>query len=171
MAEQPRFLPQEVFSVLAAHDVEYVLIGGLAAVLHGSPLRTNDADICPATSAANLERLADALVDLNARLETVDGPVEFVCDAAFLERVQVLTLATRFGRLDLSYRPAGTGGYDDLVRSAVDFDVEGVVVPTASLEDVIRSKRSAGRAKDHQALPTLEALANRLQDQPPSPHH
>lgn len=156
------FDPVAIFRSLERHEVEYVLIGGLAAVLHGSPLRTNDADVCPRRGRDNLERLAGALTDLDARLFTADGPVEFVCDVEFLERVQVLTLATSAGRLDVSFRPAGVDGYDDLVEHAVDYEIEGVVVPTAALDDVIRSKRAADREKDRVALPTLEALREAL---------
>lgn len=151
-----------MFRSLERHRVEYVLIGGLAAVLHGSPLRTNDADVCPNRERDNLERLADALTDLDARLFTADGPVEFTCDAEFLERVQILTLATSAGRLDVSFRPTGVDGYAELVEHAVDYAIEGVVVPTAALDDVIRSKRAADREKDRAALPTLEALREAL---------
>lgn len=152
------FEPVEMFRSFERHRVEYVLIGGLAAVLHGSPLRTNDADVCPHRERANLEALARALGDLEARLFTADGPVEFIYDAEFLDRVQVLTLETRVGRLDISFRPAGTEGYHELVEHAVDYEIEGVIVPTAALDDIIRSKRTADRQKDRAALPTLEAL-------------
>lgn len=156
------FEPVVMFRSLERHRVEYVLIGGLAAVLHGSPLRTNDAHVCPNRERGNLERLADALTDLDARLFTADGPVEFTCDAEFLERVQILTLATSAGRLDVSFRPTGVDGYAELVEHAVDHAIEGVVVPTAALDDVIRSKRAADREKDRAALPTLEALREAL---------
>lgn len=72
--------------VLEHHGVHYVVIGGLAATLHGSPLRTGDADICPARDRANLTRLADALVAMGARIRTADTPGghPFACDAAML---------------------------------------------------------------------------------------
>src|SRR5437867_4635210 len=107
-----------MFRTLEAHGVRYVLIGGLAATLHGSPLRTGDADICPAKDAANLERLARALEAMDARIRAPDAEagVRFACDARFLAGVELLNLTTRFGDLDIAFRPAGTGGYDDLLQ-------------------------------------------------------
>src|SRR5207249_6941980 len=83
----------------------------LAATLHGSPLRTGDADICPAKDAANLERLARALEAMDARVRAPDAEagVRFACDARFLTGVELLNLTTRFGDLDIAFRPAGTG--------------------------------------------------------------
>ncbi|MDO8793721.1 MAG: hypothetical protein Q7J25_03780 [Vicinamibacterales bacterium] len=62
------FDPKALLTTLADHDVRYVLIGGLAATFHGSPVRTSDADICPARDAGNLARLSRALVDLDAKV-------------------------------------------------------------------------------------------------------
>lgn len=155
-----RFQPEEIFLTLDRHRVDYVVIGGVAATLHGSNLRTGDVDICPARDPENLSRLASALKEMDARIRTADAPggLPFACDAGFLARVDLLNLVTRFGDCDVAFIPAGTAGYEDLVRRAVKVDLEPVLVPVASLEDVIRSKRAAGRAKDLQQLPTLELL-------------
>lgn len=160
----PPLRPRELFEVLDRHDVRYVLIGMLAAALHGSPLATQDADVCPARDLENLDRLAAALRDLDARLETPDRPegVSFPYDGKFLGQVEVWNLVTRFGHLDVTFRPSGTRGYDDLRREAVILDVGGGVrAPVASLLDVIRSKEAAGRQRDRQALPTLRELLAR----------
>jgi len=156
----PRFQPEEILRVLEYHEVRYVLIGGLAATLHGSPLRTGDADICPAREPKNLERLAAALRSIEARIRATDAPsgVPFACDARFLAGIELLNLSTKFGDLDIAFAPAGTGGYDDLIERVEPYDLEGLIVPTASLEDVVRSKEAAGRAKDQEALPTLRTL-------------
>lgn len=165
MAEPPLLRPVELFTVLNRHGVRYVLIGGLAAALHGSPLRTNDADICTAREADNLGLLAAALEELDARIRLPDDPagVPFPREAAFLARVDVWNLVTRHGNLDIAFRPSGTAGYADLRRAAVTYDVgRGITVPVASLLDVIRSKEAAGRDKDRQALPLLRRLLERL---------
>src|SRR5438034_5823019 len=152
-----------MFRALAAHAVRYVLIGGRGARPHGSPLRTGDADICPARDAENLERLARALEAMDARIRAPDleAGVRFACDARFLAGVELLNLTTRFGDLDIAFRPAGTGGYDDLLQGAERYDLEGLVVPVASLPDVIRSKKAADRPQDHAALDTLQELLRR----------
>ena len=155
-----------MLQVLERHQVRYVVIGGLAATFHGSPLRTGDADICPAGSREDRERLAAALREMDARIRTPDVPagLPFPCDAAFLGGVQVLNLQTRFGDLDLSFIPSGTDGYDDLNRHAVRYDLDGLTVPLASLADIIRSKKAANRDKDRAVLPTLEALLRSVGD-------
>lgn len=149
-----------MFRVLAEHEVRYVLIGALAATLHGSPIRTGDADICPARDRQNLERLAAALQEMGARIrsDAVEGGAEFTCDAEFLDRMQLCNLVTDHGDFDLSFVPTGTEGYEDLAERAVLYDLDGVTVPVASLVDVIRSKEAAGRRKDLEALPTLREL-------------
>lgn len=70
----PRFEPEALLATLNRHGVAYVLIGGLAATLHGSTVRTGDADICPSTARDNLERLAAALAELGARRRSADTP-------------------------------------------------------------------------------------------------
>jgi hypothetical protein len=144
--------------------VRYVLIGALAATLHGSPLRTADADITPAPDRENLERLAAALRALDARVFAADTPrgLAFDCSPETLERAETWNLVTRHGRLDISFTPSGTRGYPDLVRGAVTFRLGDIDVPVASLLDVIRSKEAAGRDKDRFQLPTLRKLLGRL---------
>lgn len=159
-----RFQPRRVVDTLNQHGVRYVLIGGVAATLHGSPLRTGDTDVCPDARPDNLEKLAVALRALRARIRTegVDGGLPFACDAAFLSRVALLNLETDAGDLDLSFVPSGTRGYDDLVVHVARFDLDGVVAPTAALLDIIRSKTAADRPKDQASLPVLEELARKL---------
>jgi hypothetical protein len=159
-----RFQPRLVLDTLNRHDVKYVLIGGVAATLHGSPLRTGDTGICPDTHPDNLENLAAALRALKARIRTegVDGGLPFSCDAAFLARVSLLNLETEAGDLDVSFVPSGTGGYADLAAHVARFDLDGIVAPTAGLLDIIRSKTAANRPKDQSSLPVLEELARKL---------
>lgn len=159
------FEPEAILAVLVRHDVRFVMIGGLAALAHGSPITTSDVDITPDPDADNLAKLAAALRDLDAKIWAGDAeePVPFNHDAASLAAAQVWNLATKFGRFDLSMRPNGTAGYPDLIRDATDEDVLGVVVPVASLADVIRSKQAANRPKDQRVLPVLrEILASRF---------
>lgn len=154
----------EIFASLDRHGVRYVLIGGLAAVLHGSPLPTVDVDICPESGQENLRRLAAALAELEARIRTPDAPqgVSFPRDAEFLANVGLLNLTTRFGDLDLSFQPAGTGGFSELAPRAVALEIRGLRVPVAALEDVIRSKEAADRPKDHRTLPVLRQLLEEI---------
>lgn len=159
----------EIFACLDRHRVRYVLIGGLAAVLQGSPLATFDADICPARDAENLRRLASALEELDARIRTPDTPegVRFARDQTFLAGVQILNLVTRFGDLDLSFRPSGTDGFEDLAAGSIEVQIKGASVRVASLQDVIRSKEAADRPKDRRVLPVLRDLLDETRKKKP----
>jgi hypothetical protein len=141
-----------------------VLIGGLAATLYGSPHVTTDVDVTPDTASDNLRRLAKALDDLDARVRTPGEPYGLAFDrsAAMLARVELLNLTTRAGDLDLTFRPQGTDGYQDLSRRAVELVIHGIHVSVAALADIIRSKEAAGREKDRLTLPTLRRLLERL---------
>lgn len=154
----------EIFGCLDRHGVRYVLIGGLAAVLHGSPLPTLDADICPSRDTGNLTRLASALAELDARIRTADAPngVSFPRDAAFLRGVELLNLVTRAGDLDVAFVPAGGATYDDLAPRAVSMRIRGVTIAVAALDDIIRSKEAANRPKDQRTLPLLRQLLEEL---------
>ena len=166
MAEKP-FDPAAMLAALHDANVRFVLIGGMAAILHGDVGVTVDVDIAPANDRDNLECLATALRSLDARIRTDDVPqgLPFDCSVGFLHNLgpdAILNLMTRAGALDLSFTPAGTGGYPDLRRDAVAVEApEGVPILVASLADVIRSKSAADREKDRRALPRLHELLER----------
>jgi hypothetical protein len=162
----PPYDAAAIVSALQKHHVRFVVIGGVAAIAHGSPLPTEDMDVTPDPALDNLQALAAALVDLRAKLRTPQGPAEFPVEAQMLARNTVWTLATSAGALDLCFQPAGTGGYEDLRRGALELDLgSGRPALVASLLDVIRSKETANRVKDRAQLPalrqTLEELRNR----------
>lgn len=148
---------ERILEVLHSHDVRYVVVGAVAAIAQGSPLPTEDIDVTPARDPANIERLALALDELDARLRVVDKPegVPFPFDATFLQGNDIWNLTTPYGHLDLIFVPAGTRGYDDLRRDAIMVDFGTVQAPMASLVDVIRSKQASGRTKDAAQLPAL----------------
>jgi hypothetical protein len=156
----PRFQPAEILRVLVELEVEFVVIGGIAATLFGSNLRTGDLDVCPRRTPENLDRLAEALVRLQSRVRTDGVPdgIPFTPDRVLLERVELLNLTTRFGDFDLSFVPSGTRGFEELWPNRVVFELDDIAVPVAALSDIIRSKEAAGRPKDREQLPTLRAL-------------
>ena len=156
------FNGEAIVEVLHRHGVDFILIGGFAAVAQGSPIPTNDIDITPVQEHDNFAKLSAALSELNAmvRAEGVD-PLPFTHDADSLAAVQVWNLTTTYGDLDISLVPTGTRGYDDLRRDAVEIDLRGTPVLIASLADIVRSKAAAGRDKDRRALPVLRELLAR----------
>lgn len=158
--------PLRVLECLHRHGVDFVLIGGVAAVAHGSPLATFDTDIAPDRASANLERLAAALRELDARIRTSAEPVVFPIDAGFLAaQPNILNLTTDAGDLDLTFSPSGfPDGYAQLRPGAIEVAlVDGTSTAVASLSDVIASKAAADRDKDRAALPYLRALQDRIE--------
>jgi hypothetical protein len=153
---------------LAAEGVEFVLIGGMAAILHGDVGVTVDLDVVPERNGANLERLARALQTLGARIRTEGEPegLAFDCSAQFFENLSpdaIVSMTTEAGDLDVTFCPSGTEGFKDLRRDAIDIEAaERLHILVASLADIIRSKEAAGREKDRLALPRLRRLLDRL---------
>ena len=157
------FDPERLLRALAARHVSYVLVGATAARLQGFPRLTADADITPARSRENLDRLANALRDLGARVYTESVPegLPFSCDATTLARAKLWNLITDAGRLDIIFEPSGTQGFEDLARSALMFDVFGIAVQVASLEDILRSKQASRRPQDQQDVVLLREMLRR----------
>lgn len=143
---------------LTRAGVDFVVIGGIALVLHGSARATFDLDITYATDTGNLEALGGVLVALEARLRGVDDDVPFVPDAATLRNVELLTLRTVAGDLDVLARPAGAPAYDVLRRRAERLDVGGFAILVASTADLISMKNAAGRGKDLIDVEELQAI-------------
>ena len=159
--------PVAIIDRLNRHDVRYVVVGGIAAVLRGATMVTFDLDVTPDVERDNLESISAALIDLEAKLGTAADPegVPFPIDPTMLAAARSWTLVTRHGDLDLVFEPAGTGGYTDLIRDAdtlrISIDPE-VHAPVASLADIIRSKEAAGRAKDQAVLPLLRMTQDEI---------
>lgn len=166
MAEAGSFDPEAMLRVLEENGVRYVLIGGLAGTLYGSPYVTTDVDITPERTPDNLTALAKALeqLDANIRTESVPGGLAFDRSAKFLSRAQILNLTTRHGDLDLTFEPTGTQGYPDLSRRAIPITIRGIAIPVAALADVIRTKEAADRGKDRLTLPALREILERRKE-------
>lgn len=142
--------------------VEMVVIGGVAGNLRGSPVVTFDLDICYARDPDNLQRLASVLVELDATLRDAPPGLPFRPDARTLQHGDTFTFTTRLGDLDILGVPAGTQGYADLATRAEWYDIDDLAIRVASIDDLIRMKRAAGRPKDLLAIEELGALRERL---------
>lgn len=148
-----------IVRVLQRHEVEFVVIGGIAGQLWGSPTITQDLDICYDREKTNLEHLAAALRELNAKLRGVKEDVPFRLDARTLFNGDSFTFTTDFGALDCLATPSGTSGYADLEKAAETMTGGGgLKMLVCSIDDLIRMKRAAGRTKDRLELEHLGAL-------------
>jgi hypothetical protein len=157
-AEYPNLDAALILQKLVAAGVDFVVIGGIAVILHGYPRLTRDLDIAFAHDRANLEALGRVLVDLNATLRGVDADVTFTPDARTLQGIDLLTLETSAGWLDIHRLPQGVTSYDSLRRNAERVEIEDFTVMLASPDDLIAMKEAAGRILDRADIAALEAI-------------
>jgi hypothetical protein len=162
MSEHPLLQGDQILRELLDAGVEFVLIGGLAAQVHGSPSLTGDVDICFALDKDNLERLATALHALGSIRREMPPGVRAPLDDRALRAGDVFTLTTRFGDLDLLAHPDPGLDFETLVGRSIRAEILGVEVRVAGLDDLMAMKRAAGRPKDRIELEILGALREEL---------
>jgi hypothetical protein len=163
----PAFDPAAAFRTLNRHQVRYVVIGGLASEFLGAAIGTNDIDVCYERTPENMDRLAGALQDLQAELRVagVDEELPFILDGRTLAAGDSFSFRSDAGDLDVLGTPSGTGGFRDLDADATAYDLgEGLTVRVVSLDDLIRMKEAASRAKDQAHLHVLAALKRRIEE-------
>jgi hypothetical protein len=149
---------ESIVQALADADVEFVVIGGWAAILNGSLHATRDIDLCYARSAKNHERIVSALRAFHPRLRDVPQGLPFVWDVATLRNGSMFTLITTAGAVDLIAEVPGLGTYEQAKATAKLVDAFDRQIWVLDLRGLIASKRASGRPKDLQALPELEGL-------------
>jgi predicted nucleotidyltransferase len=154
----PEFNPEGLLRRLVARGVDFVIVGGMAMVLHGSARLTRDLDICYSTDPANLDALGATLVELAARLRGPSEDVPFVPDGRTLRRTTILTLDSDDGRIDLLGSPAGAPPYPQLREHATRTTFDGRAILIASLDDMESMKRAAGRPQDLVDLEEIEVI-------------
>ena len=164
MTIEPDFDVVRILEALADGGVEYVVVGAVTARMLGSSVVTRDLDVCYSRDEANLEALAAVLRGLNARLRGAERDVPFRLEAKTLRAGDTFTFTTDAGDLDVLGTPSGTAGYQDLVRTAEPVEIAGRTVLAASVGDLIRMKRAAGRPKDLLQVELLAALQEELDD-------
>lgn len=160
---RPPLRPRPLLEALVRHRVRFIILGGIAERLLGSPRTTDDFDICPDMSRANLERLAAMLNEVDAvwrpeGMEEAGFPTVEPWSARSFASQTSLSLLTAFGSFDIWSRPDGTDGYDDLIRKAVDVEIGGQPAKVVHLDDSIRIKRAIGGPKYLSHLPLLREV-------------
>lgn len=137
-----------------------MVVGGMAGLAHGSSYPTFDLDIAYDRDPRNLERLAAALRDLDARLRGAPPDLPFLIDAETLAKGLNFTFETRLGPLDLLGEIRGVGPYSRVAKSAVEARIDGVDVDVISLDHLIAMKAAAGRDKDKLMVAEYLAIAD-----------
>jgi predicted nucleotidyltransferase len=149
---------ESLLKELHRHQVEFVIIGGMAAVAHGSAYLTVDLDLCYSRASENLSKLAQAIASFHPVLRGAPPDLPFSLDSSALKSGLNFTLTTESGDLDLMGEVAGLGSYAEVLPLSEELEIFGMPCKVLSLEGLIKSKRAAGRPKDLKLLPELEAL-------------
>jgi hypothetical protein len=151
---EPSFDAERIFAVLAEHRVDYVVVGGVAVQVHGHVRMTNDLDLIPAPTRANLDRLAAALRELKARVLN-PGSENLEIDASMLPRAMLWQLSTELGDIDLLHDAPGAASFDELRSRSLVISLGANEIPIAGRDDLIRMKRAAGRPVDLEDIAAL----------------
>ena len=149
---------KDLLPLLNRSGVKFILIGGGAAVAHGSARVTQDVDVVYARDDDNLRRLVDALGDHSPYLRGAPDGLPFSFDLPTLKQGLNFTLTTSLGDLDLLGEVTGGGSYDNLLPFTIELEVFGVTIRCVNLEHLIHLKRAAGRPKDLEVIAELESL-------------
>jgi hypothetical protein len=147
MADSQILDAERIFDAFDAHDVEYVVVGGIAVQVYGHVRMTNDIDLIPSPTPQNLARLAAALNELGARVLN-PGNEHLAIDAQMLPRATLWQLATRHGDVDVLHDAPGMPPFPQLRERALVITLSDHSIPIASRDDLIRMKRQAGRPID-----------------------
>lgn len=160
MADEVGF--DEILRVLSRHEVEFMVVGGIAAILHGSPLTTEDLDVLFRLSGENTVRLHRALSELDAEyLDPAGRRIAPTVQRLATQRMHLLR--TKLGRVDVMPSIGKDLRYEDLLGRSRQLEVAGSRVRVLELEAIIESKEQADRPKDRFQLPYLKQLAVELE--------
>lgn len=148
----------QILAALVASGARFVVVGGVAATIHGSARLTNDIDICYDTAAQNVERLVELLTRWRAYLRAVEPGLPFVLDARALHTTPIMTLTTDMGDIGLLDVVPGVGAYDAVLAASEPVTINDVEFRALKLEALIASKQAVRRPKDVEHLVELEAI-------------
>jgi hypothetical protein len=160
---EPPLEAQPILAALVRHGVDFVLIGGLAGLAHGSAYPTYDLDVAYSRDVGNLERLASALRELGVTLRGAPSELPFQVDARSLANGANFTFETKYGWFDILADVAGISSYEQLRADARIENVEGSDIRVASIDHLIAMKRASNRTKDKLMLEEYIVIADEEQ--------
>src|SRR3954468_11939214 len=154
---------RKIVELLSSHEIEFIVVGGLAAIVHGSPRLTKDVDVVYSRGAENLQRIVDALRPHEPYLRGAPPGLPFLWDAKTLRNGLNFTLRTTLGDIDLLGEIIGGGRYEELLPDSREMDMFGIRARVLNLDKLIEVKRAAGRPKDFESIAELEAIREEMQ--------
>ena len=155
--------PNEILKLLLQNEVDFILIGGLAAVTYGVSTVTQDIDVCFSFEPQNIQKLLTALKDIHPRVRAGSG--FFLLESYTAERLTQLDnlyMKTDLGALDLIGQVVGLGNYQQLKNSSTAFSLFGFTCQLLEIEALIKSKQIANRPKDQPVILELQAIQEKM---------
>lgn len=149
---------RELISTLARANVEFIVVGGVAATGHGSARLTRDLDVVYRRTPDNTSRLVSCLSPLNPYLRGAPPGLPFSWSEETIKKGLNFTLTTNLGALDLLGEITGGGAYEDILPHSINLQLHGTECFCLGLDYLIKVKRAAGRPKDFEAIAELEAI-------------
>ena len=159
---------KKLIPLLVRRQIKFVIIGGVAAVVHGSARVTFDLDVVYARDQENILRLVQALKPHSPYPRGAPPGLPFVFDQETVQSGLNFTLTTTLGDLDLLGEVLGGGTYEEVLQHSEEIEVFGVNCQCVGLEHLIQIKRAAGRPRDFEAIAELEAILEERQKKPDS---
>jgi predicted nucleotidyltransferase len=157
---------RELLKRLKDHDVEFIVIGGLAAILQGAPVATYDVDVCAPMSDDNVAKIHAALREIKPRFRFRPDNLPVPDDPARLRGIRNMNLVTDVGVIDLLGDLPGVGTFEEVRDRTIEINMGGFVCRVLNLETLILSKKTAGRDKDLISVRHLEAILRKQQREP-----
>lgn len=161
-------LIQELLSRLHSCQIEFVIIGGVAVMMRGSALATEDLDVCVVMTPENLAKIVQALHGLDPRFRFTPQKIPLPDDPVRLHGYKNLNLITTYGPIDFLTEVSGVGTYEEAYRLSTPMTLMGMSCQVLNLDALIASKRAAGREKDRRAVVELEVIRRKLAEKNPS---
>lgn len=149
---------EAILAALVARCIRFVLVGGVAATVHGSARFTNDIDVCYDAAPDNVDRLVELLTGWNVYLRGIEPGLPFVLDQRTFRTTPLLTLTSTMGAIDLQDHVPGVGDYRDALAVAEWVRIGPTEFQVLTLEALISSKHATRRKKDVEHLIELEAI-------------
>lgn len=159
---------EAILTRLARAGVEFVVIGGVAGLAHGSARVTFDVDISYKRTPENIARLCVALAPLHPKLRGAPEGLPFNLDPATVKAGLNFTLTTDLGAVDILGEVSGLGGYEGVKAASQALPLYGIEIDVLTLDGLLVAKRAAARGKDKEAIVELEALLELRKRQSPS---
>lgn len=142
-------------------EIDFVIVGGFAAMLHGSSLLTRDLDVCAVLTAGNLEKLRDVFRELHPVHRMTPQRLSFLDNPDPGTDLKNLYLQTDLGPVDLMGSITGVGDFERVRASSIPIELFGRRVRVIGIEDLIKAKEALGREKDHLAVKELKAIVEK----------